>query len=84
MEWVGRTFKVKETFKVLCCSYYLEVNDIVEVMEHYTPNRLMVVLRNGRWKSGGHKVKRSTLNRCSEEVRSTLNRCSEEVKESIK
>ncbi len=69
MSCVGRTFRVKETIKSLCCSHDLEAGEVVQVYSHPSPNRLVVCLVEGEWVNTCHKVKRSTLNRCSDEIK---------------
>jgi hypothetical protein len=63
-DYVGKKFIVKEKFKALCCGYFFTPGEILEVWKHPTSNRLYISRKNG----SGHNVKRSTLNRCCEEI----------------
>jgi tRNA-binding EMAP/Myf-like protein len=61
-DYVGKEFIVKEEFKALCCKATFKPGRILKVWKHPTPNRLYVETIN----SSGHRVKRSTFNRCCE------------------
>ena len=59
-DYEDREFSVEAKFKALCCGYIFKKDEILTVRIHTTPNRLLVVQKNGSY----HNVKRSTLNRC--------------------
>jgi len=59
-DYVGKTFKVETGFKTLCCAKVFKLGEILKVWKHPTPNRLYIETTN----SSGHRVKRSTFNRC--------------------
>ncbi len=59
-DYEDRKFRVALEFGALCCGYIFKKNEILTIRIHKTPNRLLVMKKNGSC----HNVKRSTLNRC--------------------
>lgn len=63
MEHVNELFKLTEPLSTLCCDFVFQAGDNVVVFSVHSKNRL-IVKKEG---SGSlHKVKRSSLNRCSD------------------
>ncbi len=67
-DYINKFFKVKESFNTLCCSKKFKVDEVLEVWKQPSKNRLWVRIRKGKPVNSGHNVKRSTLNRCCEEI----------------
>lgn len=65
-DYLEKKFVVTEKFGTKCCSYKFPVSTLLEVWKHPTPNRLWVVIREGKHVNSCHNVKRSTFNRCCE------------------
>lgn len=64
----GKYYVLKEELKTLCCSKIFKAGDIVLVRLYSSKNRLLIIDMSTPHKSI-HKVKRSSLNRVSEEYR---------------
>lgn len=66
--YLNRKFKFTAKIASKCCSYVFQVGDLVEVIEHHSPNRLNVMLVDGEMARFCHRINRSTLNRCAEVI----------------
>jgi len=66
--YINKTFVVETSFSPLCCPGQFPMGLKLTVLSHLSPNRLTVKVTedfNELFKTGwGHKVKRSSLNRC--------------------
>lgn len=62
-DMVDKYYIFKEELKTLCCSHVFKVGEIVQVYRYSSKNRLLVQTKTGSC----HKVKRSSLNRTTEE-----------------
>jgi hypothetical protein len=60
----GAQYIIKEELNTLCCNHALQPGEIVEIWNVPSKNRLIILTDSDCL----HKVKRSTLNRISEEV----------------
>lgn len=67
-DMLGKYYVLKENLKTLCCSKIFKVGDIVLVRLYSSKNRLLIIDMNTSHRSI-HKVKRSSLNRVSEEYK---------------
>jgi hypothetical protein len=67
-EYLNKYFEVKESFGTLCCGKKFKSGEILKVWKHPTKNRLWITVVKGNPVNSGHNVKRSTLNRCCEEI----------------
>ena len=69
-DMVNKYYVFKEELKALCCSKIFKPGEIVLVRVYTSKNRLLVVNK----KSELHKVKRSGLNRTTEEYNGDFNK----------
>lgn len=67
---IGTRRRVTQQIPTLCCKGQLFVGDVVEIEQQTSKNRVIVKvpLVDSVQAHGYHKVKLSTLRRCSEEV----------------
>lgn len=67
---VGNVFVLTETLKTLCCDYPIQSGCTIEVWQNWSPKRKIVrVILNpdgSKSSSGLHKVKISSLRRCTQ------------------
>lgn len=64
-DMVGKHYIFKEELKALCCRKIFKVGEVVQVYKYTSKNRLLVQTKT----TGCHKVKRSGLNRTTEEYK---------------
>lgn len=60
---IGTKYLIKEELKSLCCNYVFKPGQTVKIFSIPSKNRVIVSKNNSL-----HKVKRSSLNRTSEEI----------------
>ncbi len=69
-------YKVKESFKSLCCGNYFEIGNILGIIKQTSKNRLSIIqyeLIQGEYRIRGcHNVKRSTFFRCCNNIEDKL------------
>ena len=60
---------IEESLPVLCCDFDIDKDTVVEVYKQTSKNRTIVAIRSNDRKNQCHKVKTSTLRRCTEEIK---------------
>lgn len=69
-EMIDKYYIFKEELKTLCCSKVFKLAEVVKVYRYTSKNRVMVETQTGSC----HKVKRSSLNRVTEEYDGNFNK----------
>lgn len=69
-DMVDKYYVFKEELGTLCCSKVFKPNDVIRVHAYTSKNRLLILTKNGAY----HKVKRSSLNRTTEEYNGDFNK----------
>lgn len=69
-DMVDKFYIFNDELKALCCSKIFKFGEVVRVYAYTSKNRLLVETKRG----GFHKVKRSSLNRTTEEYNGDFNK----------